>query len=429
MNSPVNNTITIGQVECPPAPKKSWRRRLTKRKKPKKLEEEPPTCPICMECFCGGKVTTKCGHEICTSCYTTLVRSKREMPSCPMCRQDMAVGIRDIPPPEPEPHPNEWMNEWNAAIVQGLSAGRLYKISIVLKYWELSDLEDLLDEAYNEISSKVTHHDVIQAVCDYTKNYSLESYSGNQLNQGDWDHVKYEIGILYTKKFLEAINKSWTGENVAEVFKRFRFRNGFVRPTVRSLQEYPAYMTEPDELLTPTEITRRTHYINDMVANQPKEMIDYYDSGIYALFEENEETKEIIYQNAQSVLNNIQYTEENLHLETLFPEEYDTHDDPIEEGEIETDDDMPELVDVDVDSGNETEEQEPEGLADEQGPWESFQLYERTYEIRGDVTRLVGQSPSDWLTRATASGGRSLNPREFAELLNQISDPMTGNLE
>lgn len=366
MNSPVNNTITIGQVECPPAPKKSWRRRLTKRKKPKKLEEEPPTCPICMECFCGGKVTTKCGHEICVSCYTTLVRSKREMPSCPMCRQDMAVGIRDIPPPDPEPHPDEWMNEWNAAIVRGLSAGRLFKITLALKYWELSDLEDLLDEACNEISCGVTHHDVIQAVCDYTKNYLFSAYSGNQLNQGDWDHVKYEIGVLYTKKFLEAINKSWTGENVAETFKRFRFRNGFVRPTILSLQEYPAYMTEPDELLTPTEITRRTHYINDMVANKPKEMIDYYDSGISALFEENEEAKETIYQNAQSVLNNIQDMEENLHLETLFPEEYDTRDDPIEEGEIESDDDIPELVEEDVDdSGNETDEQEPNSVADD----------------------------------------------------------------
>lgn len=408
MNSPVNNTITIGQVECPPAPKKSWRRRLTKRKKTKKLEEEePPTCPICMECFCGGKVTTKCGHEICTSCYTTLVRSKREMPSCPMCRQDMAVGIRDIPPPEPEPHPDEWMNEWNAAIVGGLSAGRLHKISIVLKYWELSDLEDLLDEAYNEISPKVTHRDVIQAVCDYTKEYSMSAYDSNQLNQGDWDHVKFEIGILYTKKFIKAINKSWTGENVAEVFKRFKFRDGFVRPTVFQLQAYPAYMTDPDELLTPTEITRRTQYIQDMIQNQPKEMIDYYDSGIFALFQETEADQKSVYYDTQSILNNIEDIEENLHLETLFPEEVNAVVELFPY--IDTDDDMPELVDAD--SGNETEEQEPEvgeRLADE------------------IPTRLFGQSPSDWLIRSRASGGRSLNPREFAELLNQISDNVVG---
>ena len=298
MNSPVNNTITIGQVECPPAPKK-LEKKIDQKKKIKKRRRT-----YLLVLFVWNvsvvKLLPNAGTRF-VLVVTLLLLEANAMPSpCPMCRQDMAVGIRDIPPPDPEPHPDEWMNEWNAAIVQGLSAGRLYKISRVLKYWELSDLEDLLDEAYNEISCGVTHHDVIQAVCDYTKNYSFESYSGNQLNQGDWDHVKYEIGILYTKKFLEAINKSWTGENVAEeVFKRFRFRNGFVRPTVLSLQEYPAYMTEPDELLTPTEITRRTQYIDDMVANQPKEMIDYYDSGIYALFEEDKKTKEAIYQNAQ----------------------------------------------------------------------------------------------------------------------------------
>ena len=409
MNSPVNNTTTA-QAECPPAPIKSWRRRVTKRKKPKKLEveEEPATCPICMECFCSGKVTTKCGHDICVSCYTTLVRSKREMPSCPMCRQDMAVGIRDIPPPEPEPHPDEWMNEWNAAIVGGLSAGRLHKISIVLKYWELSDLEDLLDEAYNDISRRVTHRDVIQAVCDYTKEYSMSAYGSNQLNQGDWDHVKFEIGVLYTKKFIKAINKSWTGENVAEVFKRFKFRDGFVRPTVFQLQAYPAYMTEPDELLTPTEITRRSQYLLDMIANQPKEMIDYYDSGIFALFQETEADQKTIYQHTQSILNNIQYMEENLHLGSLFPEEYDTRDDPIEEGEIETDPDMPELVEVD--SGDETDEQEPNSVAD---------------------TRIGSEVIHEWGSSNIINWepNQSLNPLEFQELLNMLVSSNTNASE
>ena len=77
---------------------------------------------------------------------------------------------------------------------------------------------------------------------------------------------------------------------------------------------------------------------------------------------------------------------------------------------------MPELVDDD--SGNETEEQEPE-VGERLAPSDEIPTLE---------TRLFGQSPSDWLP-SSFSGGRSLNPREFAELLNQISDPMTGNLE
>ena len=186
MNSPVNN-INISQVECPPPPKKSWRRLTTKKKT--KNKEEPPTCPICMECMCDGKVTTKCKHDICISCYTTLVRSKLEMPPCPMCRQNMADAIRDIKPPEPEPHPNEWMNEWNAAITSLLSEESLHKISRVMKIWELSDFEDMLYDACDEISPKVTHREVVQAVCNYTKSYIDTAFGGEQINHGDWDHI------------------------------------------------------------------------------------------------------------------------------------------------------------------------------------------------------------------------------------------------
>ena len=406
MNSPVNN-INISQVECPPPPKKSWRKRLTTKRKTKK-KEEPPTCPICMECMSGGKVTTKCKHDICIGCYTTLVRSKYEMPSCPMCRQNMADDIRDIKPPEAEPHPNEWMNEWNAAITSLLSEESLHKISRVMKIWELSDFEDMLDDACDEISPKVTHREVVQAVCNYTKSYIDTAFGGEQINQGDWDHIKYEIGVIYTNRFLKYLS-CWNGDTVKEAFLRFQFRPDFVRPTVKSLQDYPAYMTEPDERLTPAEVTQREFYHNDIIQNQPKEMIDYYDSGITALFEEDELERVVIYRDTQSVLNNIQCMEENLNLGSLFPEEYHMRDDTLEDGEIDTDDDtdddmpeletaseldsdesMPELEAVsDLDS-DETDEQEPNSITDNR----------------------IGSELINW------EPNQSLNPLEFQELLN-----------
>ena len=132
INSPRN---MINTTKCPSAPKKSWKRRFQKNIadaiEKKQKEEEKPSCPICMDNLLGnGSVTTKCGHDICISCYTTLVRSKRKMPSCPMCRQDMAESVRDIPLPEPEEHPDTWMNEWNRCIAgRRLGQNRPYEPS------------------------------------------------------------------------------------------------------------------------------------------------------------------------------------------------------------------------------------------------------------------------------------------------------------
>ena len=124
-------------------------------------------------------------------------------------------------------------------------------------------------------------------------------------------------------------------------------------------------------------------------------MIDYYDSGITALFEEDELERVVIYRDTQSVLNNIQCMEENLNLGSLFPEEYHMRDDTPEDGEIDTDsetdcDSIPELEAVsDLDS-DETDEQEPNSITDNR----------------------IGSELINW------EPNQSLNPLEFQELLN-----------
>ena len=50
------------------------------------VDEALPTCSICMEDMCG-KVTLKCGHEMCPDCFA---QHSRVNNTCPFCREEFA---------------------------------------------------------------------------------------------------------------------------------------------------------------------------------------------------------------------------------------------------------------------------------------------------------------------------------------------------
>lgn len=50
------------------------------------VDEALPTCSICMEDMCG-KVTLKCGHEMCPDCFA---QHSRVNHTCPFCREEFA---------------------------------------------------------------------------------------------------------------------------------------------------------------------------------------------------------------------------------------------------------------------------------------------------------------------------------------------------
>ena len=49
-------------------------------------DEALPTCGVCMEDMCG-KVTLKCGHEMCPECFA---QHSRVNNTCPFCREEFA---------------------------------------------------------------------------------------------------------------------------------------------------------------------------------------------------------------------------------------------------------------------------------------------------------------------------------------------------
>jgi hypothetical protein len=54
------------------------------------LEPEKKECPICYENLGRSKCRTRCGHEICTGCFTQLCTSRHSrIPTCPMCREPL----------------------------------------------------------------------------------------------------------------------------------------------------------------------------------------------------------------------------------------------------------------------------------------------------------------------------------------------------
>ena len=54
------------------------------------LEPEKKECPICYEDLGRSKCRTRCGHEICTGCFTRICTSTHSrVLSCPMCREPL----------------------------------------------------------------------------------------------------------------------------------------------------------------------------------------------------------------------------------------------------------------------------------------------------------------------------------------------------
>lgn len=73
-------------------PKSSLSNRFRNKKQRNHKEKSPPCtqCNICMETI-PGKVTLKCGHEMCPSCYAMHSRVNN---TCPFCRDEFAPEIK-----------------------------------------------------------------------------------------------------------------------------------------------------------------------------------------------------------------------------------------------------------------------------------------------------------------------------------------------
>ncbi len=363
---------------CPSPPKKlSFKKKLVydiKNEKVKPKEKEKPSCPICMDCFCSGKVTTKCGHDICIGCYTTLVRSKDEMPSCPMCRQNMADGVRDIKPPEPEEHPDAWINEWNRAIVEYVQSGdcefngQSYTSQHHFIYWiDAYQLDGLLQDAIQNICPYFREHDIIYALDiqqHHTPNYEFtEMDNRNEL----WGSDKRDITAILQKNITSRTYHKHSQSSGVDFGTRggggpdavlhpsfYELHPDFVRPKIDE-QDYPYWQTLPSNLLTDAEIFLKFCYDKTQRECRPQEILDTLDSGFVALFEENPNTKKKIYLETIDLIYDARQLDIGYCIENLFHEEssggpnYDSdtdvklNDQPNYDSDTDTEPEMPAL--------------------------------------------------------------------------------------
>ena len=353
INSPINSPTNLRQLMATPQIPQARTRRPPmravafykklgsdiKHEKPKQKTEEKPTCPICMDCFCSGKVTTKCGHDICIGCYTTLVRSNDDMPSCPMCRQTMADGVRDIKPPKPEPHPDAWINEWNRAIVEYIQSGdcEFNGQSYTSQYHFISwidpyQLDGLLQDAIDNISPYFREHDIIYALDiqqHHAPNYEFtEMDNRNEL----WESDKRDIlNILkknitsrtYHKHSKSTINLSTRGgggPHAALHPSFYELNPNFIRPKIDE-QDYPYWQTLPSNLLTTAEKYAKDTWNQRQRQCRPQEILDSLDNGFVALFEENPDTKKKIYLETIDLIYDANQLDIGYCIENLFQEE------------------------------------------------------------------------------------------------------------
>jgi len=292
-----------------------------------------------MDCFCSGKVTTKCGHDICIGCYTTLVRSNNEMPTCPMCRQNMADGVRDIKPPQPEAHPDAWINEWNRAIVEYLQSGDCFfngqsytSQHHFISWIDPYQLDGLLQDAVDNICPYFREHDIIYALDiqqHHTSDYEFtEMDNRNEL----WGSDKRDIleilnknitSRMYHKHSKSTINLGTRGGGGPDAVLHpsfYELNPDFVRTKIDE-QDYPYWQTLPSNLLTTAEKYKKRTWSLLQRTSRPQEILDTLDSGFVALFEKNPDTKKKIYLETIDLIYDANQLDIGYCIENLFQEE------------------------------------------------------------------------------------------------------------